>query len=76
MNNLDHDQNDEETLRCRQCDATIQLGEDIRQLVEGVLGPRGFVPLESPLNFCSEACLRGYVSGTDEHITKLPRRIP
>lgn len=62
--------------RCRQCDREMQLGEDAFELEQGVLGPRGFVPLENTVLFCSEACARGFLGGTNEEIKKLPRRVP
>lgn len=63
-------------LRCGQCDRAIRLGEDAHELEQGVIGPRGFVPIAATTILCSEACVRGFVSGTDERIEKRPRRIP
>ena len=64
------------TARCGQCDRPIQLGEDAYEFEQGVLGPRGFVGLTPTTLLCSEACVRGFVGGTDEQIERLPRRIP
>lgn len=61
---------------CRQCDREIQLGEDAFEIEQGVIGPRGFVPLEATVPLCSEACARGYFGDTDEQITRLKRRVP
>lgn len=63
-------------LRCGQCDRAICLGEDAHELEQGVIGPRGFVPIAATTLLCSEACVRGFVSGTDEQIETRPRRIP
>lgn len=63
-------------VRCAQCDRAIRLGEDAYELEQGVLGPRGFVGLAPTTLLCSEACVRGFVSGTDEKIESRPRRIP
>ena len=63
-------------VRCGQCDRPIRLGEDAYELEQGVLGPRGFVGLAPTTLLCSEACVRGFVGGTDEQIERLPRRIP
>lgn len=54
----------------------MQLGEDVIELVHGVVGPRGVVELGDHARFCSEVCLRGYVNGSDEQITKVSRRVP
>ena len=70
------DETEEQETRCRQCHRRIRLGEDIMQLQRGVIGPRGFVQLDEPASLCSDACLRGYVNGSDEEIEKLSRRIP
>ena len=50
------------------------LGVNVYGAQEGVIGPRGFVPLEDTALFCSEECLRDYFDKVD--ITKLARKIP
>jgi len=61
---------------CRQCRREIQLGEEAIELEQGVIGPRGFVPIEPTALLCSEACARGFLGDTDEEITRLRRRVP
>ena len=53
------------TTRCAYCRQPIHLGTDCWQATKGVLGPRGFIPLEG-LVFCSEPCLSTYFNGTDD----------
>lgn len=48
------------------------MGVDVIQLQDGVMGPRGFVPLDEPELFCSAECLHD----EDEPEYTLPRRIP
>jgi len=59
---------------CAHCQRQIQLGEDVLTLRQGVVGPRGLVPLEKPIWFCDGECAARYFS--DEEIVQLPRRIP
>ena len=66
----------EKPLTCCVCERELLLGVDVvgRQL--GVIGPRGFVPLEEMQLFCNEECEAkhcGEVLGTTE---KMQRRIP
>lgn len=42
-------------------------------LARGVLGPRGFIPLEEPVLVCSETCLAKYAEPVDDGP---PPRIP
>ena len=69
---MDSNENDAKT--CTRCGRTIDLGVDALAVTEGVMGPRGFVPLEESRFFCSEDCLTIRVD--DTQIEKLPRRIP
>lgn len=59
---------------CGQCRRQLDLGVNVYGAQEGVIGPRGFVPLEDMALFCSEECLRDYFGKVD--ITKLARKIP
>ena len=61
-------------VRCSQCHKKIDLGADVLAITEGVLGPRGFVPLSKPRYFCSEECLDGH--SERRNVEKLSRRIP
>lgn len=81
MENNDRDEFQEDEheapeIRCGQCDRGIRLGEDAHELEQGVIGPRGFVPIAATTLLCSEACVRGFVSGTNEQIERRPRQIP
>lgn len=53
-------------MECGYCRRTLALGRDALGLQKGVLGPRGFVPLEEMVLFCSELCLRAYFNSSDE----------
>lgn len=66
---------DEQSQTCSRCRRTIDLGRDVMAVEQGVVGPRGFVPLEDPLLFCGEACLKGHFDD-DGDIVEMPRRIP
>ena len=59
---------------CKHCRREIHLGADMTRVEQGVLGPRGFVPLEKEMLFCKEECLRSYFNGSD--VEKLARRVP
>ena len=65
--------NNDEKIRCVNCDNEIDLGADVLVIEEGVLGPRGFIPLEKRL-FCSQQCLSEYVCNDD--LEEVPRRVP
>ena len=60
--------------RCARCNRQLDLGVDALLLDQGVIGPRGFVPLGERKFFCDEDCLERFVS--DEDVVRLPRRIP
>lgn len=59
---------------CAHCQRQIQLGEDVLALEQGVIGPRGLVPLEKSLWFCDGECAARYFG--EEEVVQLPRRIP
>ena len=42
---------------CTACRCEIYEGWDLIEVREGVLGLKGFIPLEEPLLFCSAKCL-------------------
>jgi len=60
------------TLRCAYCRTTLTLGLDVIAIQHGLVGPRGFIPLEEHALLCSDACLAHYIEPTEEG----PRRIP
>lgn len=59
---------------CAECHTELQLGVNVLGAQEGVVGPRGFVPLEDMLFFCNEECLKRYFGDAD--LLKVPRKIP
>lgn len=58
--------------RCASCRTTLALGLDVIAIQHGVVGPRGFVPLDEPDLVCSEECLAQYPAPIEE----APHRIP
>ena len=61
-------------LSCAQCRQELDLGVDAIQVVEGVIGMKGFVPLGETLSFCCEKCVAEYYDLGN--LPSLPRRIP
>ncbi len=45
---------------CVQCRSEMNYGENVIEIKRGVLGHRGFVPLDDPELICSLRCLREY----------------
>ena len=58
--------------RCSYCQRQLNLGVDVWTVLQGVLGPRGFVPLEEMIYFCGEECLRDYFNGSTEETQRIP----
>lgn len=71
---FDEETEDESGLRCRRCHSRIEHGEDIWQVCEGVVGPRGVVRLEER-SYCSDECLRDDLCDHPPAAV-LPRRVP
>ena len=59
---------------CANCVRQLDIGVDAIRVDEGVMGMKGFVPLENTLLFCSERCLRDYFDMGD--LPSVPRRMP
>ena len=59
--------------RCAYCRTRLELGADVLALTHGVVGPRGFIPLEEPVLVCGDACLAKYAEPVDD---APPPRIP
>jgi len=59
-------------LICVKCQRHLELGMDVIELQEGVIGPRGFVPLEDAVLYCSEQCLKDNFNNS----AYTPQRIP
>lgn len=64
----------QQSKKCSSCQRQLELGVDVLCVEEGVIGPRGIVPLKDLLFFCSDSCVAGYFGNTDE--IKLNRRVP
>ena len=62
---------------CTNCSRVIRLGEDTITAERGVIGPRGNVPLDRPLTFCSDDCVSSFFNGTPaEDLPEVLRREP
>ena len=48
-------------------------GDDVLELTEGIIGMRGFVPLETPLVFCSSECLKDSYNGSKGRVVQKPK---
>jgi hypothetical protein len=59
---------------CANCACELDVGVDAIRVDEGVMGMKGFVPLEKTLLFCCEKCLIEYYDLGD--LAKVPGRIP
>ena len=59
---------------CANCIRELDIGVDVLRVDEGVIGMKGFVPLENTLLFCCERCLRDYFDIGD--LPGVPRRFP
>lgn len=64
--------------RCARCHSSIEYGEDLYTVEFGVMGPRGVVPLEAPLVFCSRECVVAHFRDEDDERPprQMPRRVP
>ncbi len=59
---------------CANCDRDLGIGLDAKRVDEGVIGTRGFVPLDKTMFFCCEECIKDYYDLSD--LPSMPRRIP
>ena len=59
---------------CANCDRELGVGLDATKVDEGVIGTRGFVPLDKTMFFCCEECIKDYYDLSD--LPSVPRRIP
>jgi hypothetical protein len=59
---------------CANCVRELDMGTDVLKVDEGVIGPKGFIPLENALFFCCERCLRDYFDIGD--LPSIPGRFP
>lgn len=47
-------------MHCEQCNRELAIGFYVGQYQDGAIGPRGFIPLDDALLFCSRCCIRDY----------------
>jgi hypothetical protein len=64
----------EDKRTCANCERELDIGVDAIRVDEGVMGMKGFVPLEKTLLFCCEKCLIEYYDLGN--LASMPRRIP
>jgi hypothetical protein len=64
----------EEKNKCANCLRELDIGVDAIQVSEGVMGMKGFVPLEKTFYFCRDDCLSGYYDVSN--LPSMPKRIP
>lgn len=60
--------------KCAQCRRVLDVGTDAIRVEEGVMGIKGFIPLEKILYFCCEDCIREYFDLSS--LPSLPGRFP
>ena len=60
--------------KCAQCRRELNVGVDATGVDAGVIGMRGFVPLDDVMYFCCEKCLREYYDISD--LPSVPGRVP
>ncbi len=66
-----------EETQCKECRSPLRLGDCLWNAEQGVIGPRGIVPLGEALNFCCEKCLADYFAEDGvEDAGELPHRVP
>ena len=59
-------------MRCASCQKDLEEGTDVLGVQEGIIGSRGFVPLEEPLLLCSKECLRNYFADAKGNVERVP----
>lgn len=64
------------TMKCAQCRRELDYSSDVIEVLQGVIGNKGVVPLNEPLRFCSEECLREYFDYETGNLPSYPKRIP
>ena len=64
----------EEKSKCANCLRELDISVDTIQVSEGVMGMKGFVPLDKTLYFCRDDCLSDYYSTNG--LPSMPKRIP
>lgn len=59
---------------CANCQRELDVGVDAMRIDEGVIGMKGFVPLDKTMFFCCDKCIHGYFDLGD--LPSIPRRVP
>jgi len=59
---------------CANCQRELDVGVDAMRIDEGVIGMKGFVPLDKTMFFCCDKCIRDYFDLGD--LPSIPRRVP
>ena len=59
-------------MQCASCQEHLKEGTDALGVQEGIIGSRGFVPLEEHVLVCSKNCLRAYFSNNNNDVTRVP----
>ena len=60
-------------MECATCRVTLNEGDGVLELTEGIIGMRGFVPLENALVFCSSECLKDSFNGGKGRVVRKPK---
>ena len=74
-NSNQSDRDEKEDPKCAECLRQLQLGNECLRFQLGVIGARGFVPLDEATYLCDHVCARRYF-GPEDEVKRLPRRIP
>ena len=59
---------------CENCRRELDVGVDATRIEEGVIGTKGFVPLDKTMFFCSDKCVHAYYDLSS--LPSIPPRIP
>ena len=59
-------------MRCASCQRNLEEGMDVLGFQNGIIGSRGFVPLEDAILFCSKECLRSYFADSKGYVERVP----
>lgn len=64
-------------MKCSTCQHELEEGANVFEVQEGIMGTRGFVPLDSAQLFCSVECLKDYFTAAKGYDRwKVKRRVP
>ena len=64
-------------MKCDLCKRTLEDGQDVIEVQEGLLGLRGFISLvEKPLTFCSADCVKEHYDSSKGEVYRINRKVP